>query len=153
MAGRTIIIASHAVESLAPLADKAIFLEDGTAKWQGRGQELLESDFMAHLKTGGSPDNLDENNRPEAPTSVSVAKGSDQSELSKKGPQDFVVQRAPLKTPRQLLVDENKIKGAVDAKYWLELIRMNGDTLFFAAYISLSVLTMLSPVLTGVILK
>lgn len=64
MTGRTIIIASHAVESLAPLADKAIFLEDGTAKWQGLGPDLLESECMAHLKTGSSSGSLASDSAP-----------------------------------------------------------------------------------------
>jgi ABC-type Na+ transport system ATPase subunit NatA len=49
MAGRTIIIASHAVEALAPLADQAIYLDEGRVQWQGTGPELLESEHMSHL--------------------------------------------------------------------------------------------------------
>lgn len=153
MAGRTIIIASHAVEALAPLADKAIFLEDGTAKWQGRGLDLLESEYMAHLKTGGSSNSLTRLGTPDESTSTTADQSLEQSDLSQKGPEDFVVLRAPLKTPRQILEDENKIKGAVDAKYWFELIRMNGGPLFFVLYITCLVLAMVAPVVAGVILK
>lgn len=153
MAGRTIIVASHAVESLAPLADKAIFLEDGTAKWQGRGHDLLESEYMAHLKTGDSSHSLASEYVAGTSASTAVVEGFEQSALARKGTENFVVQRAPLKTPRQILVDENKIKGAVDAKYWIELVKMNGGPLFFVTYVAFSLLAMSGPIVTRVILK
>lgn len=151
MAGRTIIIASHAVESLAPLADTAIFLEDGTAKWQGPGQALLESEYMAHLKTEGSSDNVVEQTTPESTTLAEPLNG--ESQLSRKGPQDFVVQRAPLKTPRQILVDENKIKGAVDIRHWVELMKMNGGPLFFVVYVIAAGTMMITPLIDASILR
>lgn len=50
MSDRTVILASHAVESLASLAAHAIYLDDACL-WQDSGSQLLETEHMAHLKS------------------------------------------------------------------------------------------------------
>lgn len=155
MAGRTIIIASHAVESLAPIADKALFLEDGIVAWQGTGPALLESEYMAHLKTSGSSSDMVATRTTDVNVSdaASGSQAPPQMQPLIKSPEDFEVQRAPLKTPRQVLVDEKKLKGAVDVKHWTDLLRLNGGVSFFAIYIVFTGINAVMPVINNTVLK
>lgn len=153
MAGRTIIIASHAVESLAPIADKAIFLEDGTSPWQGSGPALLQSEYMAHLKTSGSSRTNATEVNDSNPESASGSDHTMSLQPLAKQAEDFVVQRAPLKTPRQVLLDEKKVKGAVDIRHWIDLMKLNGGVMFFAIYAALIASNAITPVLSSLVLK
>lgn len=101
MSNRTIIIASHAVESLAPISHQAIFLEDGTSVWQGSGPDLLTSEYMTHLQyrefQDASHDEI---------ASSQQSNDSKEPEPRKKAlgeSSDFEVRKAPAKTPRQML--------------------------------------------------
>jgi ABC-type multidrug transport system ATPase subunit len=153
MAGRTIIIASHAVESLAGLAHQAIYLDEGRVLWQGTGSELLDSEHMSHLKSEASSSNFDLDDPPatvEPDLSKMPRKASLPSEIEENS---FVVVRVPAKTPRQLLVDEDRAKGAVDFSHWSDLLRMNGGPLYFSAFISATLVSIIGPVCERQFLK
>jgi ABC-type multidrug transport system ATPase subunit len=147
MAGRTIIIASHAVEALAPLADHAIYLDEGRVQWQGTGPELLESEHMSHLKseTGSSSSVLEDDSAATSEPDLThmPRKASLPSDIEETS---FEVVRVPAKTPRQLLVDEDRAKGAVDFRLWSGLLRMNGGPGYFTAFILTTLISIVGPV-------
>lgn len=149
MAGRTVIIASHAVEALAGFADRALFLEDGTVSWQGTGSELLETGYMSHLKgeksaaSSKASESGAESDGPEPePSSKRKASLANEDEADQ-----FEVRRAPAKTPRQILVEEKRDKGTVAAHHWIELMKMNGGPVYFSALGVFTVLSVMVPVL------
>lgn len=144
--GRTIIIASHAVEALAPIAQQAFFLGDGTCLWQGTGPDLLATEHMSHLRT--EEQQVEDS---DAPSSPAAKNGPEQPEIvqRKQSPDktsDFEIRVAPAKTPRQILVDEKRAHGAVEGRYWLELIRMCGGRLFLTSFILLTLGSVLGSV-------
>jgi hypothetical protein len=141
MAGRTLIIASHAVESLAPIADQAIFIDAGRVVWQGTGPDILASEHMAHLKTETANSGGDDS------TSI----GGDPSENRRRSSlidnaQAFEIKEHPLKTPRQLMMEEHKAKGTVDVSHWRELISFNGGKTFWLVLAALLLGTVAAPV-------
>jgi ABC-type multidrug transport system ATPase subunit len=147
MTGRTIIIASHAVESLASFADRAIYLDEGRAQWQGTGLELLESEYMSHLKSETSSSSLileDDANTGAEPNITAMARKA--SLPSAFDENSFEVVRVPAKTPMQLLVDEDRAKGSVDLKMWIDLMRMNGGPMFFTAFMITTLISIIGPV-------
>ena len=105
MAERTIIISSHAIETLAPLASKSVFLEGGRTVWQGHGKELLKSKFMTHLQTSSLS---------EPAEVVPMLK----AESSKTHWDEIEFREAVLKTPKQLIEEEKRAKGNVDLYHW-----------------------------------
>lgn len=151
MSNRTVIIASHAVESLAPVSHQAIFLEDGTSVWQGPGSDLLASEYMVHLKSvethGTSHDE------------TAVSQGSDETieadgqKKSLKASSNFEIKKAPAKTPRQMLVDEKRAGGVVETQYWIDLIRLCGGRLFLISFVLLTVGSILGPVAERALLR
>jgi ABC-type multidrug transport system ATPase subunit len=153
MAGRTVIIASHAVESLADLAHRALFLEDGTVAWQGTGPELLETEYMSHLKTERSTAQAENSdidadlNEPE-PSAKRKASLANTMEADQ-----FDVRRAPARTPRQILVEEKRDKGTVAFRHWFELMKMNGGPIYFTAFSVFTLVSVLGPVAERHLLK
>ena len=120
--GRTIIIASHAVEAIAPLAQNSILLDDGRAVWSGTGPELLESAHMLHLKT-------------ETPAGEDAVPASSTDALPEQflSIEAFELKEAEAKTPRQLVVDEKRDKGMVGLHHWYNLKKANGGHIFWIA--------------------
>lgn len=141
MTGRTVIIASHAVEALAPLAQHAVFLDSGGIAWQGTGDKLLNSEHMAHLKTDESttrigPEEVD-------PGFQAERRRSSVADL----PADILdLKEAIPKTPRQLIIDEDRAKGAVDLHHWRDLSRFNGSRLFWTSLVLVMSASCLAPV-------
>ena len=139
MADRTVIIASHAVEALAPLANQAIFLDNGRAVWQGSGPQLLETEHMAHLK-GNQITKHDD-------TDLIAEKSEDQEQSRSLGASvAFEVKEAISKTPKQLVMDEQRSKGNVDLNHWWDLVAFGGGHAFWFAMVFLLVISCLSPV-------
>ena len=138
MACRTVIIASHAVEALAPLAGFAVYLEDGTAAWTGSGPALLDSEFMSHLKTDSTR------------TSPSFDDIPLESSVQETGDvwakESFEVLDAVPKTPRQLILEEQRVQRYIPLNRWAELKRFNGTSLFWAMLTSLLLLSTFAPV-------
>jgi ABC-type multidrug transport system ATPase subunit len=145
MAGRTIIIASHAVESLAPLARQAIFLDAGKVAWTGTGPDLLESEHMAHLKTETTALLKEEEEDDNAPTAWTLRKRQQSEKLSSTSA-DFELNTAVARTPRQLIIEEKRAKGTIDMQHWNDLITFNGGKLFWSGLMVLLIVTCLSPV-------
>ena len=139
MAGRTVIIASHAVETLAQLAKQAIFLDSGRAVWQGTGQELLETEHMAHLK--GDPTAINEKS-----IIVPAAAQSQQQSEKMETTEAFEVKEALSKTPKQLIIEEERSKGDVDLSHWWDLIAFGGGRAFWCTMVILLVISCLAPV-------
>jgi len=154
MSGRTIIIASHAVESLAALADRAIYLDKGRVQWQGSGPELLESEYMSHLKSETSAATSVTNDDPvasaEPDITVMPRKASLPSTIEE---ESFEVVRVPAKTPRQLLVDEDRAKGSVAFSLWSDILRMNGGPVYFTAFIGTTLISIVGPVAERQVIK
>jgi ABC-type multidrug transport system ATPase subunit len=158
MKGRTIIIASHAVESLAPLAHHSIFLDDGRAVWTGSGKELLDSEYMKHLRTGSVAvhelDPADQENKAEAPT-IAILENDDhlhEGEIDKEI-KDFDVKEAVPRTPKQLIAEEERSKGDVDLNHWRDLMTLNGNNMFWAAVAVILILCNLLPVASRRVLE
>ncbi|WVN87012.1 uncharacterized protein L203_102188 [Cryptococcus depauperatus CBS 7841] len=166
MANRTIILASHAVESLALLADKAIYLEDGRCLWQGPGKQLLESVHMSHLKTESRmPSRLPSHapsriasrvpSRKPSHESLNVQtkekseSGSDQIDVLKVETMKdkFEIREAIPKTPKQIIVEEERVRGAVDLIHWKNLLKFNGGGSYWTMAGFLLLAAVLSPVL------
>lgn len=145
--GRTVIIASHAVEALAPISQRAFFLGDGTCLWQGSGPDLMATEHMSHLKAESQETQasaLDIVGEEHAKSS-----GFDETQKAKDleiGASEFEIRVAPAKTPRQMLVDEKRAHGAVESRYWLELVRMCGGRLFLTSFLVLTLGSVLGPV-------
>ena len=139
MAGRTVIIASHAVETLAPLANQAMFLDNGRAIWQGNGHELLDTEHMAHLKGTASKT---------VPTLDPMAESEKILPASSK--MDTIgaleIKEAVSKTPKQLIIDEQQSKGDVDMNHWWDLIALSGGHAFWGATIVILAASCLAPV-------
>lgn len=141
MAGRTVIIASHAVESLAPLAEQAIFLDAGRVVWQGTGPEMMSSEHMKHLKT-------------ETADSSHSQEGFERDVLMNRRSTDktdedgaaLEIKETPLKTPKQLIVEDEQAEGAIDGKYWRELLHLNGGKSFWLLLATILILSVLAPV-------
>lgn len=153
MAGRTIIIASHAVEALASFADRAIYLDEGRAQWQGTGLDLLESEFMTHLKSETSSTNIledDPNSVAEPDVTAMPRKASLPSAHDENS---FEVVRVPAKTPLQLLVDEDRSKGSVELKVWTDLLKLNGGPIYFAAFITTTLISIVGPIVERQVIK
>jgi ABC-type multidrug transport system ATPase subunit len=154
MAGRTIIIASHAVESLATLADHAIYLDEGRVRWEGTGLELLESEHMTHLKSEPSTSGSLMSDDPGPTTEPNITVMPRKASLSSAIDEDsFEVVRVPAKTPRQLLVDEDRAKGSVEFSLWSDLMRMNGGPIYFTFFITTTLISVLGPVAERQVIK
>lgn len=151
MSNRTIIIASHAVESLAPISHQATFLEDGTSVWQGEGPDLLASEYMLHLRTGKSPDGDLVEATPGQKSDE--GKGQEPEKSEPKTSSEFQVRKAPAKTPRQMLVDEKRAGGVVEAQYWVDLVKMCGGRLFSITFVVLTLGSILGPVAERALLR
>ena len=117
MQERTIVIASHAVESLAPLAHQALFLEDSRVVFTGTGDELLRSDYMRHLATDSTE------------TGDDTARDDADNHTSGLASHDFVVKESVHKTPRQLIVEDARSDGNIKMNHWWDLIKANGGCL------------------------
>ncbi|EIW71721.1 hypothetical protein TREMEDRAFT_67926 [Tremella mesenterica DSM 1558] len=137
MTGRTVIIASHAVEALAPLAHRAIFLDDGQVIWSGAGPDLLTSNHMAHLTSDKITSSADTS----AP--INMERRGSLADVEKS---TFEIKEATPKTPRQLIIEEKQAKGSVELKHWKQLMRFNGGGGFWAGMIALVVMGCLAPV-------
>ena len=143
MAERTIIIASHAVEALAPLASHSIFLDDGRAVWTGTGPELLESEHLSHLKTEPVES---------AESELNVTKEWSHSVKADK-PSDLEIKEAVPKTPKQLLVDEQRVKGSVSLTHWRDIKTFNGNNIFWAGLLTVLILNTIAPVAERLVLE
>ncbi|KAL7420090.1 hypothetical protein Q5752_005055 [Cryptotrichosporon argae] len=119
MAGRTIIIASHAVEALAPIAPTT----------------------PSTSTTGGSY------GEPRQEMEIQPAEASSLEMV----PYDIKAQTP--KTPRQLVVEEEKVKGNVDIRLWFALKKLTGNNLFWAITSVLMVITALLPVVYQKVLE
>ncbi|KAK4686657.1 hypothetical protein P7C73_g3466, partial [Tremellales sp. Uapishka_1] len=135
---RTVIIASHAVELLAPLAPFCICLQDGKIAWRGEGKDLLESRHMAHLKT-------DLKATPDGESNQVLVEGTSEAN-SEKQAGDFDVKEQIPKTPKQLVLEEQRRKGTVSMRHWKELKEHNGNNVFWSGLIILLVASCLAPV-------
>lgn len=147
MINRTVIIASHAVEALAPLADKAIFLDQGTVMWQGTGPELLTSSHMPHLQS----EKRNHDQMPEQGPRDTLINSAEV--LPSDGTTQFDIKEAPLKTPRQLVKDEHQLKGAVKMHYWYDFFRTVGSWPFWMTAITLIMFSSVVPVLQRAVLR
>ncbi|WWC93054.1 uncharacterized protein L201_008018 [Kwoniella dendrophila CBS 6074] len=166
MRERTIIIASHAIEALAPLAKHAIYLDDGRCIFTGDGRGLLNSEHMTHLKTESrvqskassritSTTNLSELNAP-ITSSVGKSKGPEKNEVSEKSIEQtkrFVIKEAIPKTPRQLILEEERASGQVDLKHWRNLLALNGSGVYWVTVMLLMSASTLSPVAERTVLS
>ena len=139
MAGRTVIIASHAVETLAQLANQAIFLENGRAVWQGSGHELLETEYMAHLKS--DPMVMNEKVGMTTPANKTPQQSEQMSTA-----ETFEVKEATSKTPKQLVIEEERSKGVVEFSLWWDLLALGGGHTFWCMLVILLVVHLLAPV-------
>ena len=135
MQDRTIIIASHAVESLAPLAHQALFLEDNRVVFTGSGDELLRSDYMRHLATESAGKAAEE------------AEAEAETETSGLASHDFVVKEAIHKTPRQLIVEDARSDGTVKVDHWKDLIKANGGWFHWIVLFTFLVLNCTAPLI------
>lgn len=148
---RSVIIVSHAVETLAPISHQAIFLQDGTSVWQGPGPELLATEHMSHLRYD------DTSHSGSAATDSDKENGANNESESRpetsKGLSDYEVRNAPAKTPRQMLVDENRAGGVVETHYWVDLVRKCGGRLFLVTFIVLTLGSVLGPVAERAVLQ
>lgn len=147
MAGRTVIIASHAVEALALLAHRAVFLQDGRAVWQGSGNDLLECQYMAHLRADGASGAVGDVQDAQAAHVASDLLGKPYS-LDR-----FEVNLEVHKTPRQLIVDENRGIGQTNFRLWTDLAKRNGGVLFWVTSLMFLVVASVLPVVRGKILE
>ncbi|WVR08252.1 hypothetical protein IAU60_005299 [Kwoniella sp. DSM 27419] len=163
LAGRTIIIASHAVEALAPLANRAIYLDDGRCTWQGTGAELLSSELMLHLRTSSSGtlatiDSESDRNKDEITSSMTSCKTHKDRPVAEEGAEaspidTFEIRQSPLKAPRQLLKDETRATSHVGFQHWKHLLLANGNSLYWFLVIALLLVCVISPVIQGSILS
>ena len=173
MQGRTVIIASHAVESLAPLAHHSIFLEDGKTVWTGPGKELLESEHMKHLKTDRAPaaghEVVVEKNVPPGVGETAATETLDKEKLDKEKLEarrqslaepgekadaaNFEIKEAIPKTPKQLILEEKRDQGTVDFRHWRDLKKFNGTNLFWTGAIALLLVSTLLPVIEKSVLE
>jgi len=160
MQGRTIIIASHAVESLAPLAHHSIFLEDGKTVWTGPGKELLESEHMKHLKTDRAPAAgleavVDDKAASEEPDKEKLeARRQSLAESGEKADAaNFEIKEAIPKTPKQLILEEKRDQGTVDFRHWRDLKKFNGTNIFWTGAIALLLVSTLLPVIEKSVLE
>ncbi|OCF35103.1 ABC transporter ABCC.6 [Kwoniella heveanensis BCC8398] len=160
--GRTVIMASHAVEALAPLAHKAFFLDGGRCVWQGNGRELMDSEHMSHLKSESrmpsrlpsrlpSSSDLD-NKEAKIPTAQSsddenFKQDTDGKQISSEDDANKfeVVEQVP-KTPRQLILEEDRETGEVDTAHWKNLLKFNGNAVYWTVVITIMLASTLSPV-------
>ena len=151
MSNRTIIIASHAIESLAPISHRAVFLANGTLVWTGTGPDLLATEYMSHLVSRDSVMSA-------SGEITSIGKGvhgetPESGEQTPKTVSAFEIRRSPAKTPRQILVDEKRAGGVVDAHYWIELVRLCGGRLFLFTFVLLTLGSILGPVAESALLR
>lgn len=146
MAGRTVVIASHAVNFLAPLAAQAIFLDEGHIVWSGPGPDLLVSPYMAPLVQAATITGFRGNSTQQHMITNSSAK-------------DIMVTNgiqfkdALPKTPRQLIGEEYRASGEVGMQHWQNLRRNNGNLAFWAGLVALVILLTGLPVLERNVLR
>ncbi|KIR56525.1 ABC transporter ABCC.6 [Cryptococcus gattii Ru294] len=155
MSGRTVILASHAVESLASLAAHAIYLDDGRCLWQGSGRQLLETGHMAHLKSESRspsrlPSRLPSRERLKAEPKINrkdKKKGEKPGSLDVQAAKgNFEIREAIPKTPKQLVIEEERAVGAVDLIHWKNLLKLNGNGVYWGAAFTLMMAAVLAPV-------
>jgi ABC-type multidrug transport system ATPase subunit len=149
MVGRTVIIASHAVEALAPLADQAIFLDAGRVVWQGDGSALMDSEHMAHLKTEKEQHPQEQKSEEPNLELLEKRRGSENPQDA----QTFEIKEAPPKTPRQLIMDEARAKGNVDLRHWRELMGFNGGKVFWEIMTALLLGSSIMPIVERRVLE
>lgn len=155
MNGRTVILASHAVETLAPLAAHAIYLDDGRCLWQGSGWQLLETGHMAHLKTESRSPSRFPSRLPSSEDLKAEAKNYRKDKKKDEKPaslnvqaakEKFEIREAIPKTPKQLVIEEERAVGAVELIHWKNLLKFNGNGVYRAAAFTLMMAAVLAPV-------
>ncbi|OXH51675.1 ABC transporter ABCC.6 [Cryptococcus neoformans] len=155
MNGRTVILASHAVETLAPLAAHAIYLDDGRCLWQGSGWQLLETGHMAHLKTESRSPSRFPSRLPSSEDLKAEAKNYRKDKKKDEKPaslnvqaakEKFEIREAIPKTPKQLVIEEERAVGAVELIHWKNLLKFNGNGVYWAAAFTLMMAAVLAPV-------
>ncbi|WRT69478.1 uncharacterized protein IL334_006464 [Kwoniella shivajii] len=160
MTGRTIIIASHAIEALSPLADHTVYLDDGRCTFTGSGRQLLDSEYMSHLRTESR---LPSRVPSRMPSSVDLSadkthssnlrddlhKAEEKNEVSEKSieqAEKFEIREVIPKTPRQLILEEEQGSGTVDIQHWKNLLALNGNCVYWLVLVLLMLASTLSPV-------
>nr|XP_019009148.1 ABC transporter ABCC.6 [Kwoniella pini CBS 10737]OCF47929.1 ABC transporter ABCC.6 [Kwoniella pini CBS 10737] len=161
MSGRTIIIASHAIESLAPLAVHSIYLDNGRCIFNGTGRELLNSEHMSHLKTESRlpsrlpsrmPSFADSSTQPPVhsiPLREAFSPGLEKNEVSEKSikqAENFEIRESIAKTPRQLILEEHRVSGTVDLQHWKNLLKLNGGGIYWTILTFIIITSTLLPV-------
>lgn len=141
--GRTVIIASHAVEALAPISDKAVYLEDNTVAFQGTGPELLESSYMAHLTTLATSTllNVQSGRDKDVDRGAGKLQGLPDESALESGMECLDLSVEPLKTPRQLVLADQRAAGQIDSRHWKMIFTLHGGSVYWsvAALIMLGV--------------
>jgi hypothetical protein len=97
---------------------------------------MLETSHMAHLKTESKSSN-------EEPVLAERRESLKDAEADK---ESFEIKEQIPKTPRQLIIEEQRNKGTIDFNHWRDLKKFNGNNWFWTAAIALLFISSLAPV-------
>jgi hypothetical protein len=104
---------------------------------------------MEHLKTEGSgtvSKTEDADNKALEAKDVPFEDPASQDLKATKEKKEFEIKEAIPKTPKQLVIEEERVKGAIDTAHWWDLKKSNGDNLFWSGLTGILIISSLAPV-------
>lgn len=116
MADRTIVLVSHQVQLVAPMADRVVVLEEGRLKFEGKSDDFLRSDLYHGLVEEAEAHEDQDDPQATELTAVSTPSGSaTPSESHTRAEQSPILKDADVQKQRQKQPDDSESTVATSA--------------------------------------
>lgn len=150
--GRTVIIVSHQIKLLFPVAAHVVLLDNGDVKYSGTVQDFIEAGHLEELveAAGDNTDSISTHSKPEVEEILDTAADSSEGDAQQK---DDANNAVPHHVPRKLVEDENRQTGAIAGRTWKTYLRAQGSTTFWICFLLVTVIGACPPLLDRYILN
>lgn len=139
---RSIVIVSHAVSSLAPLAAFACYLREGRVVFKGTGRDLMNSELLQDSPSrGGSETDL-------ASSRATLVDPDDKS--PDRSAIKALLQRSSV---TKLIQDESQSRGSASWAIWRDFLARNGSYIFWSLVVMFELVVAAGPLLQRSALK
>jgi ATPase subunit of ABC transporter with duplicated ATPase domains len=156
MKDRTVILVSHAIKMIVPVAAHVVILENGDLKFSGDADAFVAAGHLEELDESIAPqESLVENqlsdvdSTEKATSSMQSAKKAAEIQGMSNGESHPV----PKKTPRKLVEDEARSTGGIALSTWKVYFRAQGSPLFWAGFIFVIIIGACPPLWENLILN
>jgi ATPase subunit of ABC transporter with duplicated ATPase domains len=156
MKGRTVILVSHAIKMIVPVAAHVVLLENGDLKFSGNADAFVAAGHLQEFDD--SPDQKESliEDRQSSMDATEKAAVPHQSAMQSEKLQELSSgesHSAPKKAPRKLVEDEARSTGGIALKTWKVYFRAQGSLLFWAGFIVVILIGACPPLWENLILN